>query len=116
MSDGQTEACESIQQQNAVSVKLEPGESVKWHDGQQWRVGLVLDRCDGNHVSYHADRIVQCPDGVYIVDHNTLSPYLLRCDACDGSGQLAMGRRPMVMALSEPVPKCPECKGSGRAK
>ena len=43
MSDGQSETCESIARQNAaVSVRLERGEAVKWHDGEQWQTGVVL--------------------------------------------------------------------------
>jgi len=108
VSDGQTETNESIAAQNAVSVRLEPGESVKWHDGRQWRVGTLLMLDDEHMATCLGKVLVQTVAGIYPVDEHRLEPYPPRCERCGGEG--------LVNQIEPGLPavKCPECGGSGR--
>lgn len=112
MSDGQTETNEMIAAQNAgVSIRLERGESVKWHDGTQWQTGVVLT-IGKLETLYRGMQLVQTCDGIYAVDVSALDPYGPRCEECGGEGTVSLSNN-LFGAKRE---TCPACRGSGRKK
>lgn len=111
MSDGQTEACEANAEPRCV--RLERGEAVKWHDGEQWQVGVVLRGPEWMILPC----LVQTCDGICVVSPDALEPYPPRCDACGGEGVLALPCREVDdegNCCAWIMEKCPECGGSGR--
>lgn len=87
-----------------VSIRLERGKSVKWHDGTQWRIGHLLipggDRalvqdCVGDLYVVHANiiqphivgqcywyKLVHTCAGVFAVESDALEYHPPRCERC----------------------------------
>ena len=115
VSDGQTQACESIQQQSrATCCRVDVSqESYTWQDDDGgWHVGRRIGCIDTVDKCLMVDSL-----GVHWCVHESLlTPYGPRCEWCGGSGKVALTMSTGFLEVDNSgiEAMCPACGGSGR--